>query len=308
MGVKIFRVVAITGMISAGLIWFGSEFAIAQAGSTPDAAAATPGQQQGQPGRGRGMGMGGFPGGGRGVLGTVTEATAEHYTIKTDSGDVYTVHFSANTRIMKQGPGRGPGQGQGQGQAGGTGSDSGAGSGAGQGGGRRRGGGDGGEDGGNRPAPQTIKPTDIHVGDIITAGGEMDAATKSVGAIFIALVDPERAKQMREMQANYGRTWLAGRVTAIHETTITIDGTVDHTPHAIVVDENTSFRQRRDAITLADIQPGEQLRAEGAIKGGAFLATTVTTMQPQNRDGGPGPGQGSGSGPGQAPGAGAGPQ
>jgi hypothetical protein len=294
MCVKIFPAVAILGAFSAGTVCFTSGAAVAQSGSDAPQA-----QQQG---RGRGMGgFGGFPGGGRGVLGTVTEATAEHYTIKTDSGEVYTVHFSPNTRIMKQGPGRGMGQGagQGQGQAGGSGAGSGAGSGdasgngSGNGSGRRRGGG-GSEDGGNRPAPQTIKPTDIHVGDIITAGGEMDAASKSIGAIFIALVDPERAKQMREMQANYGKTWLAGRVTAIKDTTITIEGMVDHTPHAIAVDENTSFHQRRDAITLADIQPGEQLRAEGAVKGGVFLATTVTAMQPQNRESGQGPGAGAG--------------
>jgi hypothetical protein len=298
MSVKIFHAIAIVGAFSAGITCFGSVVAAAQTGAVPGTPAQTTGQQQG---RGHGTGFGGFPGGGRGVLGTVTEATAEHYTIKTDSGDVYTVHFSVNTRILKQGPGQGFGRGQGPGTgaASEAGADSAAGAGSGSGGGRRRGGGDG-EDGGNRPAPQNIKPTDIRVGDIITAGGEMDAATKSVGAIFIALVDPERAKQMREMQANYGKTWLAGRVTAIHDTTITIDGMVDHAAHAIEVDENTSFRQRRDAITLADIQPGEQLRAEGAVKGSAFLATTVTAMQPQNREGGPGLGTG--------PGAGAGPQ
>jgi preprotein translocase subunit YajC len=212
------------------------------------------GQASGQGQRGRGFG-GFLGGGGRGVLGSVTEVAADHYTIKTDSGETYTVHFSANTRIMKQGPGRRQGSGAGA-------EDSGA---------------------GERAAPQSLKPTDIKVGDFITAGGEVDAAAKSIGAVFIAQVDPERAKQMREMQANYGKTWLAGRITAIDGTTITIEGVVDHTPHSIVVDENTSFHQRRDAITLADIKPGEQLRAEGAVKAGAFLATTITAMEPQNR-------------------------
>jgi preprotein translocase subunit YajC len=250
-----------------GTILVGSTLALAgavaraaqQPGSAP---ASSPGQDQGQgsgqgPGQGRrGRGMGGFPGGGRGVLGAVTEVAADHYTIKTDSGETYVVHYSANTRIVKQGPGRRQGGG---------------GSGAGEG------------DGAERAAPQTLKPTDIKVGDFITAGGEVDTAAKSVGAVFIAQIDPERAKQMREMQANYGKTWLAGRITAIDGTTITIEGIVDHVPHSIVVDENTSFHQRRDAITLADIKPGEQLRAEGAVKAGAFLATTVTAMEPQNR-------------------------
>jgi preprotein translocase subunit YajC len=220
------------------------------------------GQGSGQisgPGQGQGQGQGqnqgwrnrGGMGGGRGVLGSVTEVAADHFTIKTDSGETYTVHFSVNTRIMKQPAGR------------------------------RQAGGD--AESGERPAAQTLKPTDIKVGDFITAGGELDAATKSIGAVFIAQVDPERAKQMREMQANYGKTWLAGRITAIDGTTITIEGVMDQAAHSIVVDENTSFHQRRDAITLADIKPGEQLRAEGAMKGGAFLATSVTAMQPQNR-------------------------
>jgi hypothetical protein len=72
---------------------------------------------------------------------------------------------------------------------------------------------------------------------------------------------------------------------------------VDQASHSIEVDENTSFHQRRDAITLADIKPGQQLRAEGAMKGGVFLATTVTAMDPQNRERGQGPGEpGTGTG------------
>ena len=135
-----------------------------------------------------------------------------------------------------------------------------------------------------RQMPQPLKPTDIKVGDIVSAAGEIDAAAKSVGAVLVVQIDPERAKQMREMQANYGKTWLAGRITAIDGTRITIEGIVDHAPHVIDVDENTSFRQRRDAITLADIKPGEQLRAEGAAKDGVFRATVINTAIPQNRD------------------------
>ena len=63
--------------------------------------------------------------------------------------------------------------------------------------------------------PQAIKATDIKVGDAIAASGETDANAKSVGAVVIMQIDPERAKQIREMQANYGKTWLMGRVTAI---------------------------------------------------------------------------------------------
>jgi hypothetical protein len=238
-----------------------------QTSSTTAQPQATAGQQgSGQRARGGGMrGMGEFPGGGRAILGTVAETAADHYTIKSEDGTVYTVHFSVNTRIVKGGGRRGQGAGRGNGGGQGSGEQ---GSGA----------------AGDRPQPQALKPTEIKVGDIITAGGEMDEAGKSIGAVFIALIDPERAKEMREMQANYGKTWLAGRVTGIDGTTITVDGLVDHAKHAIEVDENTSFRKRRDSITLADIQTGAQLRAEGSLQGGVFRATTVTAMEPRNRE------------------------
>ena len=263
-------------------------------------ASSSPGQSQDEaPNSGMGSGaghgprgMGGLPAGARGMLGSVTEVTPEHYTIKNDQGETYTVHYSNNTRIMKQQPGRrqnsqnqsvpsqsgqsAAGQSSQLNQSGQSGQPN-AGSQPGQ---RRR---DHSSDESDRPIPETIKPTDIKVGDVITVGGEVDASKKSIGAIFIALVDPERAKQMREMEANYGKTWLAGRITAIDGTRITIEGMIDHAPHTVDVDENTSFRQRRDSITLADIKPGEQLRAEGAVKNGTFLATIVNAMSPQSR-------------------------
>jgi hypothetical protein len=218
--------------------------------------------QRGGRGFGGGMGMG--MGGGRGLIGTVTEVAADHYTVKTDAGEIYAVHFSVNTRIMKQlvgqrGSGR-SGQGRGAGQ--------GAGGGAGRGEGMGRGG----------NPPEQIKATDIKVGDAVAAMGEVDPAAKSVGAIAILQLDPERAKQMEEMQANYGKTWIMGKVTAIDDVKVTLLGSIDNASHTFIADENTTFRKRRDPITLADIQVGDIVRADGALKDGTFTATTVNVM------------------------------
>ena len=187
------------------------------------------GQRGGRGGMGGGMGMMG-----RGLMGTVTEVAADHFTIKTEMGDVYTVHFSANTRITKQPTGmRGPGGGGGQGMGGG--------------GGYRRG-------GGGTP-PQEIKATDIKVGDAIAAMGDIDATAKSVGAMRIVQLDPEQAKRMEEMAANFGKTWLQGKVTAINGTNITLTGSLDNAPHTVVADENTTFRRRRDAGSPGPARP-----------------------------------------------------
>ncbi len=206
--------------------------------------------------RGQRGGRGAWGGGmmGRGVLGTVIEVASDHFTVKTESGDLYTVHYSVNTRIMKGGAG-----GQRRGQA----SDS------------------------DLPItpPITIKASDIKVGDAIGASGEIDANAKSVGAVVIFQIDPERARQMRELQANYGKTWVMGRVTAINDVKVTLQGGPDNAAHTFVADENTTFRKRREPITLADIQVGDMVRAEGSTKNGAFLATSVADMgQPPQRN------------------------
>ena len=236
----------------------------APAGQAPQGPGSGGGGYQGQRG-GRGAGMGGGMMGmmGRGVMGTVTEITADHYTVKTEAGETYTVHYSVNTRILKQAAGgRGPGGGQGGG-----------------GGDRPRGGGNGGGyGGGGGNPPQAIKATDIKVGDAIGAMGEVDATAKSVGAVTIVQIDPERARQMREMQANHGKTWIMGKVTAIDGVKVSILDSVDNTAHSFTADENTTFRKRRDPITLADIQVGDVVRVEGAVKDGGFLATTVNAM------------------------------
>jgi hypothetical protein len=222
--------------------------ALSVAATAQDAPAATGQASSGVHGRGQGQhGWGGMMGGGRGLLGTVTEAAADHYTIKTSEGETYAIHFSVNTRIVK-------GQNQ------------------------RRSQGGGGE-GGNPPQP--IKASEIKVGDAIAAMGEMDANAKSLGAINIMLVDPERAKEMREMQANYGKTWLLGKVTSIDGVKVTLMGAIDSTAHSFVADENTTFRKHREPITLADIQTGDTVRVEGAVKNGTFLATSVAAMSAQ---------------------------
>ncbi len=207
------------------------------------------------PGGGRGMGGRGWGTfmGGHGVVGTVTEAAADHFTIKNETGEVYTIHFSANTRIVKQ-----PAQRSAPGM---------------------------------RVPPEPIKPAEIRVGDAIAAEGEVDATAKSVGAMMVVKIDPARAREMREMQANYGKTWLMGKVTEVNETKITLQSSIDNATHTFVADENTSFRKRREPVTLADVQIGAIVRVEGAVKEGVFVASSVMVMGPQPT-GGPAPREG----------------
>jgi hypothetical protein len=226
-----------------------------------DSGSAPPSGQNSSQGQGGGYGRrggGGFGGGmmGRGTTGTVTEAAADHYTIKTDTGDVYTVKITSNTRIVKQPAGTGMGtRGEGGGQGGGRGM-------------------------GRGNPPQEIKASDIKVGDMIRAAGDVDAATKSVSASNVMQLDAATVQQMREMQANFGKTWLMGKVTAIDGTKVTLTGSMDSAAHSFVADENTAFRKRRDPATLADIQVGDTVRVDGTVKDGVFTATSVNVGGP----------------------------
>jgi Domain of unknown function (DUF5666) len=133
--------------------------------------------------------------------------------------------------------------------------------------------------------PEPVKVSDIHVGDAVMAGGEVDAKAKTVGAVFVMLLTPEQAAQAKKMREDFGKTWTAGEVTAIKDLDITIKRR-DGVSQTVSVDENTSFKKRQDSITLADIQVGDMLRATGALKGSSFLAATVNV----GRMGGPGQG------------------
>ena len=118
---------------------------------------------------------------------------------------------------------------------------------------------------------QPAKVADMHVGDMLVAGGEMDTKARTVGAVFVAIIDAEQVKKMR---ADLGKTWLAGAVTSIQDTNITIKR-IDGQPQTFSVDENTSFKKHRESITLADIHPGDNIGARGALKNGVFVAEVV---------------------------------
>lgn len=215
-------------------------------------------------GQNPGMGPGGYgphggPGGmgmmGRGLMGDVTEVAADRYTIKTFTGDTCTVRFGADTRFVKQAAGT-RGQGGNRGEGGGMGQGSGMGQGRGN-------------------PPQQIKPSEIKVGDAVEILGDADASAKSVTARAIVLMAPERAKQMRALAADFGKTWLMGKITSIDGATIVLTGSLDNAPHTVIADENTQFRVRREPATLADIQVGDTIRVEGSLKDGVFTAASV---------------------------------
>src|SRR6185437_2775271 len=122
-----------------------------------------------------------------------------------------------------------------------------------------------------RKQRDSIQISDLHTGDMIAAIGDKDVKARTVGAVFVMVIDKARYEQMR---AEFGKTWTAGVVQSIEGTNIVIKR-ADGQTQTIAVDENSSFRKRREDITLPDIKPGDTIGARGALHNGAFLATLV---------------------------------
>src|SRR5215467_6009344 len=139
---------------------------------------------------------------------------------------------------------------------------------------------------------QPIKASDIHTGDVVMTGGEVDEKAHTVGAVFLAVLDAEQVARMKQMQADFGKTWTAGKITAINDLILTIERP-DKKTQTISVDENTSFQKHRESITLADIKVGDTVTSRGALKDGNFVATQLSVVEPRNRPFGAGPNSGS---------------
>lgn len=244
-----------------GLALGATVFAQDQTSTQDQTSSPAPAQNGGGYGRRGGRGYGGVGMAGRGVSGTVTDVAADHFAVKTFEGDSYTVNFGEKTRFMKMQGGMGR-RGMGGGGMG------------------RRG------MGGN--PPQQIKASDIKVGDAIMARGEVNASAKTVGAVAVMELDPQMAQRMQQMAADYGKTWLMGRVTGMDGMKVTLMGTQDNAEHTFVVNENTDFRERRNPITLADVKTGDMVRVQGTLSDGTFTAAVVNVMRaPQGGPVGP---------------------
>ena len=128
---------------------------------------------------------------------------------------------------------------------------------------------------------QPIGSSDVHPGDELVAVGQLDRKAKTIGAVFLFDVD---AAQVRKARAGFGKNWMAGKVTAIHDLRITIDSAIEaqegKQTQIIAVDENTSFREHNQSITLGDIKVGDFINVQGAMNDKIFLATVLRVMDP----------------------------
>jgi len=154
--------------------------------------------------------------------------------------------------------------------------------------------------------PEEINPTDVKVGDVINAGGQIDESAHTVAAMNVIDITGEQAAALVANEANLGKTWVAGKVTAIDGATLTILRN-DGVTQKITADDSTSITRAPqrgggygggapapDPITMADIKVGDNVSATGALKGDAFVPAKLTVGGMPAGYGGPQAGFGGG--------------
>jgi hypothetical protein len=150
---------------------------------------------------------------------------------------------------------------------------------------------------------QPMKLAEIKAGDGVGAMGVMDAPTKTIHAVFVAVIDAEQVKKARE---GLGKVYITGKVTAIDmdDAKVTVMRP-DHVSQVIQADEGTSFRRggRREqasgsavpaaaaganaggeSITLADVKVGDLVMGRGAVKNGLFVPAELRVMDAAARE------------------------
>ena len=182
----------------------------------------------------------------------------------------------------------------------------------------------------------TVKLTDLKVGDGVMAAGNLDAPTKTLHAAMMFVTD---AAQLKALKENLGKTYIAGKVTAIDadNAKMTVQRP-DGVAQTIGFDETTSFKRGRlgrepgmgggmgsgggtggaaanipaaagESITLADIKVGDNVGGSGSVKSRVFVPTQLTVATPgqgrrRNGEGSPNAAPAASPSPAGAPGPG----
>lgn len=163
---------------------------------------------------------------------------------------------------------------------------------------------------------QTVKLADIAVGSGIGAMGLVDAPAKTIHAMALMVIDPEQMKRAREAM---GKSYIAGKVLKIEDTSLTILRS-DGFTQKIEVDESTSFKRGgpgmrmamggrggfggdgaggngaggngvgagapartgppAESITLMEIKVGDTVMGQGGLKNGVFVPKELAVMPP----------------------------
>jgi Domain of unknown function (DUF5666) len=136
---------------------------------------------------------------------------------------------------------------------------------------------------------QPAKRSDFKVGDIILVRGDENpdhswtaqvvAARSMIGPNGRPGTGPGGRGEFAEA-GTLGKDFVAGEVKSVDAPSLSVLRT-DKVTQTIELNEDTSLRKGREAITMADIQPGDHVFARGAMENNVFVPKTVFIIGPE---------------------------
>jgi hypothetical protein len=125
---------------------------------------------------------------------------------------------------------------------------------------------------------QDAKLSDFRAGDTVMVPGE--PAGENTWTARGVMYDQNMGQRMMMMREEMGKKFIAGEVTKIEGTNLTINRP-DGQQQIIQVDENTSFRNtKHESITLADIKVGDNVFGRGDLKDNVFVPAVLNVGAP----------------------------
>ena len=144
---------------------------------------------------------------------------------------------------------------------------------------------------------QAAKRSDFKVGDVILVRGEENADHSWTAQVIAArsmngpggpgggrgVVGGQGGRDRGEFArqvGTQGKDFVSGEIKSVDAPKLAVLRT-DNVRQTIELNEDTSLRKGREAITMADIQPGDHVFARGGLENSAFVPKTVVIIGPE---------------------------
>lgn len=127
---------------------------------------------------------------------------------------------------------------------------------------------------------QPAKRSDFKVGDVIAVRGQENPDHTWTAQMIGARSANGEGRGPNMQAGTLGKDYVAGEVKSVDAPKIAVLRS-DNVTQTIELNEETSLHKGRDAITMADIQPGDHLLARGALQDNVFVPKFVMVIGPE---------------------------
>jgi hypothetical protein len=127
---------------------------------------------------------------------------------------------------------------------------------------------------------QAAKRSDFKVGDVIVVHGQENPDHTWTAQTIGARSANGEGRGPNMQAGTLGKDYVAGEVKSVDAPKISVLRS-DNVAQTMELNEDTSLRKGRDAITMADVQVGDHLFARGAVQGKVFVPKFVMVIGPE---------------------------